>query len=86
MYLKEMLERLRHININPTLVQLQLMKEKLCKQRIEISRHIKSEPWTGKQLEAVLKSLKKGKCRDPQGYINELFKPGWQGQICKNQF
>ena len=61
-YLQEMLERLRHRNMSPTLVQLQLMKEKLCKQRIEMSRHIKSEPWTAKQLETVLKSLKKGKC------------------------
>ena len=57
-YLQEMLKRLRHRSSNPNLVQLQQMKENLCKKRIEIAKHIKSEPWTSHQLELVLKSLK----------------------------
>ena len=33
----------------------------------------KSEPWTTEELETVLKYLKKGKSRDPNGHCNELF-------------
>ena len=36
-------------------------------------KHIKSDIWTMTQLDKVLRSLKKKKCCDPQGYINELF-------------
>ena len=72
--LDEMTERLRHRPMHPNLTQLQHLKEKLCNKRIEIAKHVKTEPWTLEQLEKVLKSLKNGRCRDPQGFINELFK------------
>ena len=50
------------------------MKEQLCQKRIELTKHIGTIPWTWGELERVLKSLKNGKCRDPKGLINELFK------------
>ena len=34
----------------------------------------KSPDWTMKDLEKALKRLKTGKCRDPEGLINEIFK------------
>ena len=37
-------------------------------------KHRKSQPWTIAQLEKALQSLKNGKSRDPDGFINELFK------------
>ena len=33
----------------------------------------KSNPWTMKDLEAVLRDLKRDKFRDFEGYINEIF-------------
>ena len=34
----------------------------------------KSKPWQMSDLDAALKSLKNGKCRDPDGLIREIFK------------
>ena len=68
--LKEILLRLRHIRIHPDLNELQSLKERLCKERLNITKHKKSKHWTLFDLKRVLKSLKSGKCRDPQGYIN----------------
>ena len=81
--LEEMVERLRHRDMHPVLIQLQHMKEIICKKRIETTRHIKSEAWTMKELEIVLQNLKKGKCRDPQGLMNEIFKPDVIGENLK---
>ena len=41
---------------------------------------MKTAPWTLYDLKRVLKSLKNGKCRDPKGLVNELFKPGVAGE------
>ena len=70
----EVLERLRHRDIHPNLQDLQILKEELCQKRVNISKHIKSEPWTMDELEKVLNSLQLKKCCDPHGYVNDLFK------------
>ena len=80
---EEIIERLRHRNIHPNLSYLQELKELLCKKRLNFVKHVKSPPWTREQFDKVLKSLKNGKCRDPQGFINELFKPGVAGEDLK---
>ena len=72
--LEEILERVRHRKIHPRLRDLQHLKEELCAKRLNIAAHRKSAPWTMQHLERVLKLLKRRKCRDPQGYLNELFK------------
>ena len=57
---------------------------------------MKTPPWTQKELKQVLSSLKSNKCRDPNGMINEIFKPGVIGadlqialldlfNLCKSQ-
>ena len=71
--LEEILQRVRHRKIHPELKELQQMKEILCEKRLNLVKHIKSDIWTMNQLDKVLCSLKKKKCCDPQGYINELF-------------
>ena len=38
------------------------------------------EPWTMKNLDVVLKYLKRNKSRDPLGYANELFRPETAGE------
>ena len=57
-----MIERLRHRKLNQELLHLQELKEKLSSKRIELVKHIKSAPWTFQELDAFLKTLKKGKC------------------------
>ena len=44
---------------------------------------IKTPDWTIKNLERVLKSLKKEKARDPSGWTNELFRPEYSGTDLK---
>ena len=77
--LNEMIKRLRHRKIHPELKQLQRMKELLCKERLIRARKIKSPDWNLKELQKVLTSLKNNKCRDPQGLVNEIFKPDIAG-------
>ena len=36
-----------------------------------------------KDMETAMKSMKNNKCRDPDGLINELLKPGVAGVVFK---
>ena len=83
MCLKEVTERLRHRKMHPKLLYLQQLKEKLCHKRLEFVRHIKSPHWNTNEVESILKTLKNNRCRDPQGYINEIFKDGIAGDDLK---
>ena len=81
--LEEILERVRHRQIHPDLKDLQALKELLCQKRLDLVKHVKSKPWNLQDLDKVLQQLKKKKCRDPQGYINELFKSKAAGHDLK---
>jgi len=81
--LNEMIERLRHRKMHPDLANLHKLKEMLCHKRLAIAAQKKSAPWTQAEVDKVLKSLKNNKCRDPQGLINEIFKPGSAGTDLK---
>ena len=59
--------------INKELEQMKEDKEELCEKRIEKAKTRKSEPWKMKDLEDVLKYLKKKKSRDPNDLANEVF-------------
>ena len=83
MSMEEILERLRHREIRPDLVELKILKEDLCRRRIDIIKHIKTSPWTMEELDKVLNSLQNKKCRDPQGFINELLKHASAGSDLK---
>ena len=77
-YLEEVLIRLRKRKIHPDIIQLQSLKEKLCEKRLKLAVHRKSNHWTMGHLEKVLRSLKTGRCRDPQGYVCDIFRTGGQ--------
>ena len=65
--------RLRH---TPPALEAEVLyatNVELFEKRRELASHMKLEPWTMTQLNKILKSLKKGKSRDPQGQINELY-------------
>ena len=51
------------------------LKNQLWEMRLEKCSNVKTEKWTEKNLNMVLKSLKNNKTRDPLGMVNEIFKP-----------
>ena len=67
--------RLRSRPIKEGLESVKDAKEKLCNERLTKAKNNKTPDWTMNELEKVLEHLKKDISRDPNGYINELFKP-----------
>ena len=61
--------------MRPDLHKLQQFRERLVQIRLDICKKRKSPPWSKHDLCVVLKSLKKNACRDPHGWINEIFNP-----------
>ena len=51
--------------------------------RKELCENEKSKPWEMKDLDEAIKSLKKDKARDPNGWIIEIFKEGVAGKDLK---
>ena len=47
--------------------------------RVNITKSNKTEPWSMDDLKEVLKHLENDKCRDPDVYLNELFKEDTAG-------
>ena len=66
-----------------TLEHIKDAKEKLCGKLLKIAEANKSPPWTMKELEVVLKNLKKQKSRDPYGLANDIFRPEIAGDDLK---
>ena len=60
------------------------MKNLLLKTILKTCTKKKTSPWTIQDLEKALKSLKKDKCRDPNGLINEIFPTEVAGKDLKN--
>ena len=83
LYLKTYKQRMRNRPIKEELSELKDMKENLFNKRLKLAEKRKSEPWNISQLEEALKALKKNKSRDPNGWINELFKDGVAGSKLK---
>ena len=59
------------------------MKNILFNLRKNLSKSRVSKPLEIKDLEKAMKSLKKEKARDPNGWINDLFKEGVAGMNLK---
>ena len=51
------------------------LKEELWQKRLIRAKTVKTPDWNMKQLNCVLKSLKLNKARDPNGLVNEIFRP-----------
>ena len=79
LYLDTFVHRLRWRPMREDYAELFLLKEELCKLRLDCSKLNKSPQWTKPQLVKVLSSLKNNKSRDPHGIVNEIFKPGVAG-------
>ena len=74
---------MRNRPMKADLEELKDLKEELFDIRLKLASKKKSEPWTMDDLEKALKTLKKDKARDPNGWCNELFKDGVAGQNLK---
>ena len=83
LYLKTYQNRLRNRPIQKGFEEIRDLKIILFNLRKHLCQNRKSEPWEMKDLEKALKSLKKNKARDPNGWTNELFKEGVAGQSLK---
>ena len=80
---KEYNERLRTRPLRPDLKHLNKRRRRIFKMKIKLARTNCSKQWTMSDLDSALKDLKKNKSRDPDGYINEIFKEGIIGDDLK---
>ena len=80
LYLQTYCERLRERPIREELEYIKVLKEELFDERLKVVENVKSEPWTLDNLDWVLKNLKSGKARDPNGWCNEIFSPDVAGK------
>ena len=80
LYLETFQHRLRERPIKAENSDLFELQQKLVKKRLLITAHNKTPPWSENDVISALKSLKNGKCRDPLGLINEIFKPEVAGK------
>ena len=76
-------ERLRNRPMNKNIEHIKDAKEMLCKKLLELAKCNKTPAWTIKDLNLVLKNLKKQKSRDPYGLANDLFRPEVAGSDLK---
>ena len=77
--------RMRKIPINDGVKEQVELKNNLFNERLNKAKNNTSPSFTMKELDLVLKSLKKGKSKDPDRYICELFKEGVMGKDLKHQ-
>ena len=76
-------ERLKNRPMKNTLQHIRVAKEKLCEKVLKVAKRNVTPDWTMKDLEAVLKHLKKQKSRDPLGLANDIFRPEVAGDDLK---
>ena len=83
LYLETYIKRLRNRPIRSDFEELKKMKMELFNLRLKLAENKKSVPWEMKHLIKVLNDLKKDKARDPNGWLNDIFKDGVAGKNLK---
>ena len=73
LYLETFKFRLRHRPAQPEFENILNYQKELFALRLELAKEAKTEPWVMSDLENAIKTLKTGKCRDPEGIIREVF-------------
>ena len=79
LYLDTFTHRLRQRPVKEDYSEIYKLQQGLLEKRLLISRENKSDEWTEEDILKTLNSLKNGKCKDPLGLINEIFKPPTAG-------
>ena len=80
LYLNTYKHRLRSRPIKEDFKKIKEHKDELFKLRLKLASSNKSEPWSRGQ---VLKQLKEGKSRDPNGWVRDLFNNEVAGEQLK---
>ena len=80
---KEYKERLRNRPLKPEFQHLKDLKSEIFQLKMKNAEKNASAPWKMSHLESALSHLKNNKSRDPEGYINEIFKCDVAGQNLK---
>ena len=80
---KEYKERLRSRPVRPDFEHLKGTKSDIFKMKLKLAENKSSMPWDMSHLESALSHLKNNKSRDPEGYINEIFKSEVAGKYLK---
>ena len=81
LYLETYLHRLRNRPIKTEFQEIEKMKNNLFDLRLKNCKERKSKPWEMCHLDKVLKKIKLNEARDPNGWINDIFKEGVVGRI-----
>ena len=83
LYLQTYTHRLRNRPIKSEFEEIKDLKDELFDMRLKISEGRKTKLWVMKDLEKVLKGLKREKARDPHGWSNVIFKEDVAGKNLK---
>ena len=83
LYLSTYLHRLRSRPIKSEMNEIRQLKEDLLAVRLDLANRNKSVPWNMNDLESVLKTLKPGTSRDPNGWVRDLFSSDVAGKNLK---
>ena len=84
LYLETYQNRLRNRDMKDELMDVFFLKEELWKSRLEELKNLKTPPWTKSDLRRALKSLKKNRSSDPDGFIHEIFMEDCAGEDMEN--
>ena len=84
LYLETYVHRLRNRPIKEGFSEMKRLKDELFEMKMNLASCNKSLPWTMENLEIILKKLKEGKSRDPNGWVRELFGNEVAGKELKN--
>ena len=76
-------DRLENATMKKHLEHIKDAKEKLCEKNLKVAKTNVTPPWKMKDLDIVLKNLKKQKSRDPYGLANDIFRPEVAGDDLK---
>ena len=83
LYLETYIERLKHREMKPELMDVFFLKSELWLSRLQNLKQKKTPEWTKDKLDKVLSKLKNNKTMDPIGMVNEIFKAGCIGPDLK---
>ena len=75
--------RLENRPMKDGLKHIKVSKEILCSKLLKVAGNTKTPSWKMKDLEKVLKDLKKQKSRDPMGFANDIFRSEVAGDDLK---
>ena len=80
---KEYKYRLRNCPLRPDSEHFKALKSEIFQMKLKNAESKTTLPWKMSQLESALSHLKNNKSRDPEGYMNEIFKSELAGRNLK---